>query len=552
MLDNLDLKIAESTTETESAYDQLKQLDEMKSAFLSTVSHELRTPLTSIRGFANIIKNRLESVLFPRITSDEPKVQKGIAQVRENLGIIVVESERLTKLIDDVLDLSKMESGRVEWKYEPVSLPEIFERSIAATSSLFDCSGLELAKEIEEGLPVVYADRDKLIQVMSNLISNAVKFTSKGTVTCRAVKSGEEIIVSVADSGIGISEEDQPKIFDKFIQVGDTLTGKPKGTGLGLHISKHIVEHHGGRIWVESESGKGSTFCFTVPVLNENDMRQASENIAKMGHLRDMVMTGARTMLDSVYATVEKIYANIESEKKSILEGRKRELKNIISVAETYIRGIMHKVENSVKQEDKGKEEVLETLKTLKYGNNDYIYVCRIDSRLVSHPDPAIDGTDYSSVKDVRGNLLITPLLEIASKGEGYHSYWWKRLESDDPIEKLTFGKYIPEWNWVLATGAYIDDIQQEALKRREDEIEKLRKMLRDLRIAKTGYFYIFDSKFNIIIHPDKNIEGTNVELLLNPLTNEYLLDGLIKASKLPDSEHFYKWDRPEDRQLYL
>lgn len=125
MLDNLDLKIAESTTETESAYDQLKQLDEMKSAFLSTVSHELRTPLTSIRGFANIIKNRLESVLFPRITSDEPKVQKGIAQVRENLGIIVVESERLTKLIDDVLDLSKMESGRVEWKYEPVSLPEI-------------------------------------------------------------------------------------------------------------------------------------------------------------------------------------------------------------------------------------------------------------------------------------------------------------------------------------------------------------------------------------------------------------------------------------------
>ncbi|MBF0505805.1 MAG: PAS domain S-box protein [Nitrospirae bacterium] len=268
-IEQLDSKVMERTAALQKANNELKRLDEMKSTFLSTVSHELRTPLTSILGFANIINNRFESLLFPRITSDEPKVQKGIAQVRQNLAIVMEESERLTKLINEVLDLSKMESGKVEWKYELVSLSEIVERSVAAISSLFDRSGLELAKEIEEGLPAVYADRDKLIQVMINLMSNAVKFTSKGTVTCRAVRSGEEIIVSVSDSGIGISEEDQPKVFEKFKQVGDTLTDKPKGTGLGLPISKHIVEHHGGRIWVESESGKGSTFYFTVPVLRE-------------------------------------------------------------------------------------------------------------------------------------------------------------------------------------------------------------------------------------------------------------------------------------------
>src|SRR5208283_2840588 len=111
--------------------------------------------------------------------------------------------------------------------------------------------------------------------------------------------------------------------------------------------------------------------------------------------------------------------------------------------------------------------------------------------------------------------------------------------------------RLIPEWGWVLLTGVYIDEIQRETLKRKEDEIEKLRKMLGNLRVAKTGYFYIFDSKANMIIHPDKNLEGGSMELLLNPVTNESILDELIKASKMPDYKHFYKWDRPEDPGNY-
>jgi len=137
---------------------------------------------------------------------------------------------------------------------------------VSATSSLVEAKKLTLVQNIEPGLPEITGDRDRLIQVVINLLSNAIKFTDSGSVTCFACRRDDDLVVSVADSGIGIAPADQPKVFEKFKQVGDTLTDKPKGTGLGLPICKEIVEHHGGRIWVESEPGKGSTFSFTLPV----------------------------------------------------------------------------------------------------------------------------------------------------------------------------------------------------------------------------------------------------------------------------------------------
>lgn len=159
-----------------------------------------------------------------------------------------------------------MEAGKIDWKMEPLTVHELLDRAIAATSILFEQKELQLIKEIEAGLPEFAGDRDRLIQVAINLISNSVKFTDIGSVTCKANRIGNEIKVSIIDTGMGISEADQPKVFEKFKQVGDTLTDKPKGTGLGLPICKQIVEHHGGRIWVESELGKGSTFSFTLPL----------------------------------------------------------------------------------------------------------------------------------------------------------------------------------------------------------------------------------------------------------------------------------------------
>jgi signal transduction histidine kinase/DNA-binding response OmpR family regulator len=239
--------------------------NQAKSDFLASVSHELRTPLTSVLGFAKISQRSLETKLLPKIQADDPRTKRDIRHVRENIDIIVTEGERLTTLINDVLDLAKIEAGKVEWSMQPLAIAEVIERAVAATASLVEQKDLALIKDITTDLPEVIGDQDQLIQVVINLISNAVKFTDQGSVTCRARQVNREIVVSVIDTGPGIAEADQLKVFEKFKQVGDTLTGKPEGTGLGLPICKEIVERHGGRIWVESEPGQGSTFSFTLP-----------------------------------------------------------------------------------------------------------------------------------------------------------------------------------------------------------------------------------------------------------------------------------------------
>ena len=246
-----------------------EQADAAKSSFLSTVSHELRTPLTSVLGFAKIIRRRLEERLFPLIPEDDRKIQQAKNQVIENLGVVVSEGERLTKLIDDVLDLAKIEAGKFTWNMGSVSAGEIIDRAVAATAALFEMKKLSLLRDVQPDLPEITGDQDRLIQVVINLISNAVKFTDAGSIICSAYLNGGELVVGVKDSGIGIAPVDQPKVFEKFKQVGDTLTDKPKGTGLGLPICKEIVEYHGGRIWVESTPGQGSTFSFSLPVAGQ-------------------------------------------------------------------------------------------------------------------------------------------------------------------------------------------------------------------------------------------------------------------------------------------
>jgi signal transduction histidine kinase/DNA-binding response OmpR family regulator len=293
--------------EAEHARAIAEEADAAKSSFLSTVSHELRTPLTSVLGFAKIIKKRLEDRIFPLVPAGDPKVAQTIRQVEENLKVVVSEGERLTKLIDDVLDLAKIEAGKLEWQMEAVAIPDVIERATAATSTLLDQKGLRLVKEVEEGLPLITADCDRLIQVVINLISNAVKFTDAGSVTCRAVRQGSTIVVSVIDTGAGIAPADQPKVFERFKQVGDTLTDKPKGTGLGLPICREIVEHHGGRIWLHSEPGQGSTFSFSLPMALEGPEAGPVDLAALVRQLRDhvVVTTPRRTERESHILVVD-------------------------------------------------------------------------------------------------------------------------------------------------------------------------------------------------------------------------------------------------------
>jgi PAS domain S-box-containing protein len=267
-------ELLQARREADAARRQAENANEAKSRFLSNVSHELRTPLTSVLGFAKVIGKRLDEVILPAVDTSDPKRARAARQVRDNLSIIVTEGERLTAMINNVLDLAKIESGRFDWKDEEISIAQLVQHAGNATASLFAGKGLELRVVVDDDLPVVRGDSDQLLQVVINLLSNAVKFTDTGRVAVRAARDDGVIRVSVSDTGVGIAPEDHDKVFEQFRQVGDTLTDKPRGTGLGLPISKEIVEHHGGRLWFESAPGQGSTFYFSLPIKTET--RQAA------------------------------------------------------------------------------------------------------------------------------------------------------------------------------------------------------------------------------------------------------------------------------------
>ncbi len=305
--DITDLKEAEAAMR--QAKETAEAASQMKGTFLANVSHELRTPLTSVLGFAKIIKKRLDEIVFPVVPAGDPKVQRAVQQVNTNVDIIIAEGERLTSLINNVLDLAKIEAGKIDWNMQPLSMKEIIERAAASTSSLFENKPFKLALEIEDGLPEIIGDHDRLLQVVINLISNSSKFTDQGGITVRARRDNANVLVSVTDTGMGIAEGDYEKVFEQFVQVGDTLTNKPKGTGLGLPICKQIVEHHGGKIWVQSELGKGSTFSFTLPIS-----KQALEGEKASGEFVRIV---------DVNALVGKLKAHIVSATQSRPVGKK-------------------------------------------------------------------------------------------------------------------------------------------------------------------------------------------------------------------------------------
>jgi Na+/proline symporter/signal transduction histidine kinase len=242
-----------ATRELRAANDRLKELDRLKDDFMSSVTHELRTPLTSIRAFSEILL-------------DNPDMD--VSERKNFLGIITAETARLTRLVNQVLDLAKIESGNADWQTSMLDLKEVIEQSIASTSQLYRDRGVVLGAMLPDGLPSLLADRDRLIQVMLNLLSNAVKFVAPGSgrVEVRMSAADGWVQVDVSDNGPGIAAANQAIIFERFRQGGDALIDKPEGTGLGLPISRQIIEHFGGKLWLTSEPGQGATFSFRLPV----------------------------------------------------------------------------------------------------------------------------------------------------------------------------------------------------------------------------------------------------------------------------------------------
>ena len=234
-----------------------KEVERLKSDFVAKVSHEIRTPLIAMEKSLSLILSKTTGPL-----SEEQ--DKFLAITDRNL-------KRLSALINDLLDLSKLEAGKVTLVREPVVIEKVIEEPILVFRNWAETKSIKIDKKIQEGLPQANIDANKIIQVINNLLGNAIKFTpDNGTITVEAVLRGDkEIEISVTDTGIGISEEELPKVFHKFYQVSGNLQTEIRGTGIGLAIAKEIVELHGGRIWVESQIGKGTRFIFTLPFKNE-------------------------------------------------------------------------------------------------------------------------------------------------------------------------------------------------------------------------------------------------------------------------------------------
>jgi signal transduction histidine kinase len=232
----------------------LEEVSHLKTEFVSLVSHELRTPLTSIQGYVKL--------LIAGHTGELNDLQS------EFLNTVNRNTDRLVALVNDLLDISRIESGRLELVMEPLALTEILDSEIESVRGLADEKHVEILLDIEEGLPKVKADSHRLGQIISNLLSNAIKYSrDRSAVKITANQMGKNVLVKVIDSGIGISPEERSKLFQRFYRSDDSSVQSQRGTGLGLVITRYLVEMHGGRIWVESEKGQGSTFSFTISAL---------------------------------------------------------------------------------------------------------------------------------------------------------------------------------------------------------------------------------------------------------------------------------------------
>jgi len=233
---------------------QLREAEEMRRRFLGHMSHELREPLTNIIGFSRVILKGIDGPI-----SD---------QQRSDLEIVYANGQHLLGLINDLLDVAQIEAGLMELEFKEVDLRELIQSVMSTISALVRDKDIQLQQEIHPELPRIEADGTRVRQVLLKLLSNAAKFTDRGCITVRAWPNGNQVQVAVADTGHGMSEEDQERVFERFEQ-GESGVKHAQGSGVGLALCKEFVEMHGGRIWVESQEGVGSTFTFTLPIRRQ-------------------------------------------------------------------------------------------------------------------------------------------------------------------------------------------------------------------------------------------------------------------------------------------
>jgi len=234
--------------------DKLEQTETMRRQLIGDVTHELRTPLAAIKGY---MEGLMDGVL--------PATPETYQQVH-------AEADRLQRLVNDLQELSRVESGAYQLKLEPVSPVNLIETEVSHLNRQFDEKGIHLETKLEADLPIVFADKDRILQVLTNLVGNALQYTpAGGRVVIAAIKVKSEILISITDTGIGISPDNLPFIFNRFYRTDKSRARASGGSGIGLTIAQALVKAHHGRIWAESAGeGKGSTFSFTLLVATEN------------------------------------------------------------------------------------------------------------------------------------------------------------------------------------------------------------------------------------------------------------------------------------------
>ncbi len=366
------VRLRDFADQLEKANEELRRIDSMKSEFVSVASHELRTPLAAV-------KNAVQLVLKGTTGKINENQAKFLSMADRNIN-------RLTNIVNDLLNLSRIESGKIELRFESVGLKGIIELTTSSLRLHADGKSIKIYSEINEQLPAVYGDSEKIEQILTNLIDNAIKFTPEGgriLITARPVPHdkkagyGDKVAVSVKDTGIGIPSAHLNAIFEKFHQVEGSLQRSVSGTGLGLAITKGLVEAHQGKIWVESEVGKGSTFTFTLPVsegerrdpyfrfILDKEFHRVEENDAPLTLFLFEVSDEKGEVKNALLDELEEKIRQCLCRKADILLRREKE-KILAALCEADLKGaqvIRQRIEEGIQKYASGGEEAAVVIK---------------------------------------------------------------------------------------------------------------------------------------------------------------------------------------------
>lgn len=260
----------------------------------------------------------------------------------------------------------------------------------------------------------------------------------------------------------------------------------------------------------------------------------------------------SRTALNNVFELASRMYANVEDYRNQTLKSHQQQLKVAVSITESYIKGVLHTAQQKNQDRELALTQAYGMIRRFNYGNQDYIWIADYQGKMLSHPDPRFHNQNMQDTVDEAGNPIVPNLVKNAIRdGEGFYEYQWQRPAGAQPLDKYSYVKNYPEWGLVIGAGVFLDDLEKEIQQRKDRSINELRKALTEIKVAKTGYLFIFDAHDQMLIHPNANIDQTHIADLINPLSQTKIADDLKRVADT-GSELHYLWDKPDDPGNYV